>query len=31
VAVGPFGSNPRGRGNIRGSFLGSHFRERKEE
>jgi hypothetical protein len=31
VAIGPFGSSLRGRRNIRGGLLGSHFRERKEE
>jgi hypothetical protein len=31
VGVGPFGSGLRGRRNIGGSFLVSHFREGKEE
>jgi hypothetical protein len=31
VAIRPFGSGPRGRGNIGGSFLGGHFRKREEE
>jgi hypothetical protein len=31
MAVGLFGSDSRGKGNIGGSFIGSHFRERKEE